>query len=179
MNAAELEHVIRAAAAITDDEIVVIGSQAILGVREEPPAALLESMEADLYPRSAPSRAIEIDGVLGDGSDFHAQFGYYGRGVGPETPIPPVGWETRLTKKVSPANELWKRPAVAWFLSADDLVLAKLAAGRPRDTAFAVEAIRSNVVQIESLERGLELMPETHREPTRQRLATAIAKWGG
>ncbi len=179
MNAAELEHVIRAAAAITDDEIVVIGSQAVLGVQEDPPAELLESMEADLYPLGTPARAIEIDGVLGDGSDFHAQFGYYGHGVGPETPSPPAGWETRLTKKVYPANALWKKPAVAWFLSLDDLVLAKLAAGRPKDMSFVAEAIRSNLVQIESLERGLELMPDTHREATRRRLTTAISKATG
>ena len=31
MRRADLEHVIRAAAAVADDEIVVIGSQAILG----------------------------------------------------------------------------------------------------------------------------------------------------
>ena len=176
MNAAELEHVIRTAAAITGDEIVVIGSQAILGVGEHPPAALLESIEADLYPLGTPARAIEIDGVLGDGSDFHEQFGYYGHGVGPETPIPPAGWEARLTKKIYPANELWKKPAVAWFLNADDLVLAKLAAGRPKDMAFATEAIRSNLVETENLERGLELMPESHREVTRERLASAVSK---
>lgn len=176
MNAAELEHVIRAAAAITDDEIVVIGSQAVLGVQEDPPAELLESMEADLYPLGTPGRAIEIDGVLGDGSDFHEQFGYYGHGVGPETPISPAGWETRLAKKVYPANALWKKPAVAWFLSLDDLVLAKLAAGRPKDMAFAAEAIRSNLVESGNLERGLELMPDSHREATRERLVTAISK---
>jgi hypothetical protein len=178
VNAAELEHVIRAAAAITDDEIVVIGSQAILGFEEHPPAELLESMEADLYPLGTPARAIEIDGVLGDGSDFHEQFGYYGHGVGPETPIAPAGWEARLTKRIYPANELWKNPAVAWFLSIDDLVLAKLAAGRPKDMTFAAEAIRSNLVEAENLERGLELMPESHREVTRERLASAVSKAG-
>ncbi len=179
MNAAELEHVIRAAAAITNDEIVVIGSQAVLGVREDLPAELLESMEADLYPLRTPARAIEIDGALGDGSDFHEQFGYYGHGVGPETPVAPAGWEARLTKKVYPASDLWKKPAVAWFLSVDDLVLAKLAAGRPKDMSFVAEAIRSKLVAIDDLERGLELMPESHRDATRARLATAISKAAG
>ena len=176
MKAADLEHVIRAAAAITNDEIVVIGSQAVLGAQKEPPAEMLESMDADIYPLATPARAIEIDGVLGDGSDFHEQFGYYGHGVGPETPIPPDGWETRLTKKVYPANELWKTPAVAWFLSVDDLVLAKLAAGRPKDLTFAEEAIRSGLVDVDNLKRGLELMPESHREVTQERLATAAAR---
>ena len=46
MNRAELEHVIQAAAEITGDEIVVIGSQAILGQFPNAPAPLLRSMEA-------------------------------------------------------------------------------------------------------------------------------------
>ena len=46
----ELEHLIRAAAAITNEyEIVVIGSQSILGAVPDAPAELLQSMEADMY----------------------------------------------------------------------------------------------------------------------------------
>ena len=175
MNATELEHLIRAAAAITGDEIVVIGSQSVLGAEDEPPAEMLDSMDADLYPLGVPARAIDIDGALGEGSAFHEQFGYYGHGVGPETPIPPAGWEARLTRKVYPATDLWKAPAVAWFLGVDDLVLSKLAAGRPKDFAFVESAIRSGLVQMENLELGVELMPDSHREITRERLATAAA----
>jgi hypothetical protein len=178
VNAEELEHVIRAAAKVTQDEIVVVGSQAVLGEAVEPPSGMLESMEADLYPRGAPARAIEIDGVLGDGSPFHEQFGYYGHGVGPETPVPPAGWESRLRKVVYPANELWKQPAIAWFLEVHDLVLAKLAAGRPKDIAFTVEGLRSGLVDLENLRRGVELMPESHRERTRALLEKAAATAG-
>jgi hypothetical protein len=66
----EFEHVIRAAATIVNDEIVVIGSQSIHGEVASPPASLLISREADVYPRSAPERAVEIDGAIGDGSLF-------------------------------------------------------------------------------------------------------------
>ena len=46
MNRSQLEHVIRAAATIAGDtEIVVIGSQAILGHYPEAPAELLGSAE--------------------------------------------------------------------------------------------------------------------------------------
>jgi hypothetical protein len=62
----ELEHVVRAAAEIVSDEIVVIGSQAVIGQVPDPPAPLLVSMEADVYPLRNPERAIEIDAVLGD-----------------------------------------------------------------------------------------------------------------
>lgn len=58
MRREDLEHVIRAAAALTGErEIVVIGSQAILGARPEAPAALLASMDADVFPLRAPELA--------------------------------------------------------------------------------------------------------------------------
>jgi hypothetical protein len=49
MNRYQLEHVIRAAAGNADvRDIVVIGSQAILGTFPDAPAELLPSMEADV-----------------------------------------------------------------------------------------------------------------------------------
>ena len=48
----QLEHIIRAAAAVTgENEFIVVGSQAILGQYPDAPAPLLISMEADLYDR--------------------------------------------------------------------------------------------------------------------------------
>jgi hypothetical protein len=45
----EFEHVIAAAAEVSAErEIVVIGSQAILGSVKDPPATMLLSMEADV-----------------------------------------------------------------------------------------------------------------------------------
>ena len=46
MKRSELEHVIRASGAIADDdELIVIGSQSILGQYPDAPAELLVSME--------------------------------------------------------------------------------------------------------------------------------------
>ena len=64
MNRLQLEHVIRAAATISeDDEIVVIGSQAILGRYPDAPEELCLSADADLYPRNRPDRA-DLDARL-------------------------------------------------------------------------------------------------------------------
>ena len=104
MTRSELEHLIRASGAIADDpDLVIIGSQAILGQYPDAPAVLLASMEADIYPRNHPSRAILIDGAIGEGSYFHEQFGYFAQGVGPETAVLPEGWESRLIR--SPHRE--------------------------------------------------------------------------
>jgi hypothetical protein len=49
MTRGALEHLLRAAAAITNERaFVVIGSQAILGQHPDAPARLLTSIEADL-----------------------------------------------------------------------------------------------------------------------------------
>lgn len=55
MNRTQLEHIIRAAAGNADTtEIVVIGSQAILGTYPDAPQELLVSMEADVFPPRVP-----------------------------------------------------------------------------------------------------------------------------
>ena len=54
------------------------------------------SMEADIYPAADASKADEIDGAIGEGSDFHDQFGYYAQGVGPETATLPASWRSRV-----------------------------------------------------------------------------------
>jgi hypothetical protein len=82
MRREHFEHVIAAAAHVADeDEVVVVGSQAILGSRPDAPETLLRSIEADLYPLRHPENADAIDGALGDGSPFHRTFGYYAHGV--------------------------------------------------------------------------------------------------
>lgn len=58
MKRSELEHVIRAAGSIAeDDSIVVIGSQSILGQFPDAPASLLVSAEADVFPLHRPELA--------------------------------------------------------------------------------------------------------------------------
>jgi len=97
MTRSELEHLIGAAGEISEDrEIVVIGGQAILGQYPDAPAALLRSMEADVFPRNPPGRADLIDGAIGEGSRFHEQFRYYAQGVGESTATLPAGWREWL-----------------------------------------------------------------------------------
>jgi len=94
---AQLEHVIRAAATIAaDPDIVVIGSQAILGQFPDAPSELLVSNEADVYPRGHPERSDLIDGSIGELSPFHETYGYYAQGIGRDTAVVPEGWEDRL-----------------------------------------------------------------------------------
>ncbi len=86
MNRSQLEHIIRAASAISgDDEIVVICSQSIHAQIRNPPPIAFVSEEARVYPRNFPERADAIDGAIGELSRFHETFGYYAHGVTPAT----------------------------------------------------------------------------------------------
>ncbi len=178
MRREDFEHVVRVSADIAKDEIVVIGSQAVHGQFVEIPEALLVSREVDLYPKSAPENAAAIDARIGDGSAFDKEYGYYAHGVGPETPVAPVRWEDRLVRIDLPRQGLLPA-ATAWCMEIHDLVLAKLAAGRPHDVEFSLEAIRSGLVDREQLRLGLDLMPGSHRDSARERLEGVLARLDG
>ena len=154
MTRSELEHVIRAAGAIAGDhEIVVIGSQAVLGQFPDAPAALRASMEADVYPRNRPERADLIDGAIGEGSRFHEQFGYYAQGVGQSTATLPRGWRERLVR-VNNANT---GGIEGLCLEVHDLAISKYAAGREKDLAFTRTLARRGMTRKETLlERALQ-----------------------
>lgn len=166
MKRCQLEHVIRAAADVVQDEIVVVGSQAILGQFPDAPESLLVSQEADVYPLNHSERGDKIEGALGDGSQFAATFGYYAHRVGPESTKAPAGWEKRLipvTVKVAGKN----KEAQGWCLEAHDLVLAKCVAGRDRDWDFVEHAIAHEIVDPDELlrrEPDLPLSPKRHQD---------------
>lgn len=148
MKRAQLEHILRASSAITEDtEFIVIGSQSVLGQHPDAPADLLRSMEADLYPKNKPEQSIAIDGAIGEGSLFHQTFGYYAHGVAPETATLSAGWEKRLVR-VQNENT---RGAVGWCLDTADLAASKLAAGREHDREFVAALFEHGLLKKEDL----------------------------
>ena len=134
MNREQLEHVIRAAAANADtDQIVIVGSQSILGAYPEVSHPVLcRSMEADVFPLESPQNSILIDGAIGERSIFHETFGYYAHGVAPDTAVLPEGWQGRLV----PIRNDNTRHFTGWCLEPHDLAVSKLVAGRPKDIEF-------------------------------------------
>lgn len=129
----QLEHIIRAACGVANvEEIVIIGSQAVLGQFPDPPSTLVESMEADVFPKNDPSKSDVIDGAIGEKSLFDETFGYYAHGVGAETAIVPEGAYDRLI----PVCNGNTRGATGWCLEVHDLAISKLVAGREKDMQF-------------------------------------------
>jgi hypothetical protein len=156
VNRRQLEHIIRATATISeDDEIVIIGSQAILGTYPDAPSSLLTSMEADVYPKNHPELAELIEGSIGEDSIFHATFGYYADGVEEGTAILPDGWKERLVK-IQNQNTLGK---IGWCLEMHDIVISKYVAGRDKDLHYVRETIRHGLVDGATLLVRLAMTP--------------------
>ena len=148
MTRLNLEHVIRAAGTIADDpDIIVVGSQSVLGQFPDARSELLVSVKADVYPKNRPDRSDLIDGSIGEGSPFQTAFGYYAHGVDSSTSILPTGWKERLIL-VSGENT---RHIRGWCLEVHDLAIAKLVAGRPKDLDFLRHLIDGGYVDAATL----------------------------
>ena len=145
MRRKQLEHVIRAASAITGaKELVVIGSQAILGQFPDAPQDLTESIEADLFTWRDPRDSDLIDGSIGEGSPFHQTFGYHAHGVGAQTATLPDGWKSRTVQVSTPETG----GATAYCLEVHDLAVSKLVAGRDKDLSFVGALIRHSLIDV-------------------------------
>jgi len=153
MKRSELEHLIRAAGAIANDrEIVVVGSQAILGQFPNAPSPLVMSAEADLFPLHHPELADLIDGSIGEGSSFHELFGYYAQGVGERTAVLPSGWRDRLIRIENPNTE----GVTGLCLEVHDLAISKHVASREKDLEFTRELARHGMTDSKVLLKRLK-----------------------
>jgi hypothetical protein len=171
MKREQLEHVIRAAATIADDDdIVVVGSQAILGQFPDAPEELCVSNEADVWPRNHPDRWELIDGAIGELSLFHDTFGYYAQGVGRETAVLPDGWESRLV----PVSTQATRGATGWCLEVHDLVISKCVAGREKDWSFVRAVLEHQMADRRLLLERLEKTPIPPQQS--QEIAARLAR---
>jgi hypothetical protein len=156
MNRAELEHIIRASSAITNqNDIVVIGSQSILGQFPDAHPDLLVSMEADVFPLHRPDLSLQVDGAIGERSIFHETFGYYAHGVDETTAILPAGWMQRLVPIRNPNTG----NATGWCLEVHDLAASKLVAGREKDLEFVRILLLSKMIRRETMSERILALP--------------------
>ena len=156
MTRTELEHIIRAVAAITNEkELIVIGSQAILGQYPDAPKKLLISDEADIYAPARPDLSDLIDGALGELSQFETTFGYRADGVGPGTATLPRGWKDRLIPIVNENTN----GATGWCLECHDIAVAKYVAGRGKDLRYIADLWDEDLIDPKTMEQRLKQTP--------------------
>ena len=170
----ELAHVLRAAARIAEDgDILVVGSQAILGSHSETelPEETWLSVEADLVfldPVDGPEKAERVDGAIGELSQFHETHTYYAQGVDLTTAKLPAGWQDRVVA-FQPGAAV---PAAAACVEKHDLVVSKLVAMREKDRAFAMALLRAGLVELDVLRERAEAL-DSVPPPTRR----AVVAW--
>ena len=146
MRRADLERLLRAAGRVIGaDQIIVVGSQAILATIPEfmLPVEATMSVEADLIPLDGTEAlADQIDGAIGEASMFHETFGVYAQGVGYETITAPDGWRDRLIAYSNDNTD----GVTGLCLEINDLWLAKLSAGRPKDFEFCRALVQARLI---------------------------------
>jgi hypothetical protein len=169
MKRSELEHIIRASGEIAnDDEIIVIGSQAILGQFPNAPVRLRISMEADIYPKNDPKKADKIDRAIGEGSSFHELHGYYAQGVGTKTAVLPDHWESRLII----VNNENTNGVKGYCVEVHDFAISKVIAMRPKDLAYVQELVRHEMIDKKTMLRRLKQtdLEDSMRRSTQARI---------
>lgn len=113
----QLEHAIRTACQIIQQpEVIVVGSQAILGTYDESqlPAAATMSIEVDILPiADSPNETARladlIEGVAGELSPFEELHGFSIDGVDLETAVLPDGWRFDWSRCRTPTPQ--RQPA--------------------------------------------------------------------
>ncbi len=174
----QLEHAIRTACQIIEHpEVIIVGSQAILGTYDESqlPAAATMSIEVDILPiadtNAETARLADlIEGVAGEFSPFEELHGFNIDGVDLDTAVLPEGWRDRLVK-VQNANTA--APAgsprfTGWCLNKEDLCVAKLIAFREKDINFVGALLESHLVDLEEVRRRLRTVTGQHSAASEQ-----------
>lgn len=153
----QLEHAIRAACQIIGQrEVIVVGSQAILGSYREVdlPDAATRSREVDILPIAADNDetarlADVIEGVAGEFSPFEELHGFSIDGVDLDTSVLPRGWRGRLipVQNANTAAPGGDPVFTGWCLDKHDLCVAKLCAFREKDREFVRALIDAELVE--------------------------------
>jgi hypothetical protein len=160
----ELEHAIRAACDLTEEtEVIIFGSQAILGQYPDAPEALRQSAEADMMPKFAVDKVDLIDAILGMDSDFHRTHGFYVHGVPIEAAVLPEGWQRRAV----PLQNRNTRENIGWCVEAHDLAASKLVAYRDKDRDFVRVLLEHELVKPWKLRLRIGQLPADPADPQR------------
>ena len=155
MKRSQLEHVLRAEAAIAQETtVVVVDSQAILMAFPHAPDELLVSREIDVCPVLHPEKSDLIEGAIGAVSSFEQTFGYYADGVGPETAVMSNNWRTR--------GKLYYIGEVTVICpEVHDLAVSKCVAGRDKGADFIRALFRHSMIELPVMMEPIGLLEST------------------
>ena len=156
-------------------KFVIVGSLSILGSTATPPADMTHSIDVDMYLRDDPERTEEIDRMLGEGSEFAEEHGYYADPVSPKLPSLPEDWESRLIPISFPDG------VVAYFLDPNDAAVAKYARNESRDRRWIRAGISAKIISIATIEQRMptaRFLDQAEHEKAKFALQEDIARVG-
>jgi hypothetical protein len=169
----QLEHAIRTACQIIGkSEVIVVGSQSILGTfrEEQLPASATMSAEIDILPIADDNDEVarladRIEGVAGEFSSFEELHGFSIDGVDLTTSALPAGWRDRLVKvrNANTAAPGGEPQYTGWCLDKEDLCVAKLCAFREKDRNFVAALVQAALVDREIILTRLAAVDERYR----------------
>ena len=162
-------------------EIVLIGSLSIIHdlreygsrVSQEALALLCLSNDLDIFLKGDPQRTQEINMLLGEGSQFHCDTGYFAEGVSPGVPNLPLGWQSRMSScLIDSQRELW-----CSFLEPHDAAASKLCRGATNDMRWVMAGIQAGLIQPDTLAKRVHnLIRMDERTPALNRLRILLQK---
>jgi hypothetical protein len=146
----DIDHILRAAAALANHaRFVIVGNAAVIITARHIPASMMMTQEIDIYADGItdPEPISDlIDASIGEGSQFHRTFSYYGDGVSPGTAIMPDDWRGRTIQYVT-ADGL----VTAICPSANDIAIAKLCAWREKDRDWLRAAVNAGIIDTDRI----------------------------
>jgi len=128
-------------------DFVVLGSLAALGYTGDVPPRMAMSVDVDAYIKNDPARVFELARLLGQGSVFEAEHGYYLDPISPTVATLPAGWEQRLVR-IGLEPEV-----VAWFLEPNDAAVSKYARMEPRDREWIRAGLAGRILSLATIEK--------------------------
>lgn len=143
----------------------VVGSNALLAAlpRNKPmPAEMMLSAELDVYlPTENDSLSDHIEHLMGEGSGFATEYGFYVDTVGSETAILPRDWQTRTkTHTVTRAHGNVTIELIA--PDPNDLAVAKLIPWREKDIAWLKSGVKAGIFRTDLIATRLASV-DVHR----------------
>lgn len=170
MKKQHVDHVLRTAGRITGEkQFIIIGSQSLHGKHPDLADDILRSVEVDLYAKGHSARTEWLN-VIGQGSKFHEQFGYYADPVDETTATLAKGWKGRLVNL--PAGDT--EGVVGLCLDPHDLAIAKYVAYREKDAIFTRELVCRGLLSVGRLNALLGQTRVT--EKARERIRAQITR---
>jgi hypothetical protein len=168
MKLEQFDHVCRAAAAVAGvKKVYAFGANAII-------PWLAQSKHPIPLPGLTPSREIDIsagdekldtliDGAIGELSAFDDTFSVYAHGVSLGAFKAPVNWRQRAGSRIEPVSG-----TEIVVPHPHDLIVSKLAAGRPKDFEFAVAAAKLFPITDNEVEQLVQEFRQAYPEMEKQ-----------